>query len=402
MREPLPDGKVLGDELRAWAGALGAKSWVPQRYSPTAAVLARNRRVRVADPVLVGGFGDMCRETIAPLGYYSAGWCTSLAPLAPSGLRKPIGTAVREARRVAARRVRGAMVEASPPVHESFDTVDAFVQNPTVRAYEDEKVALDAFVTAVARLLDTGVAGATVLTPADTTLLAELGERVVNDFGATPAEPLTAARRVELREIAVEFARRVVDEQFTGKELAEEHMSEAFERVVTTYVNRLHRGKTLEGTEFYLRLRLDAVRIDEWRRNSARHRHEGRLILDGDPDGGRADDRIEADPTPSTTGSGDLVAEAAKIISEDKSHRIDGRLYWEARTAIRLLTTDLDVGTQGDLRRVISDLWCSEQPVDARSGSSGAAEMDVLLTLQTASRRARHALTEAAQAGEAS
>ncbi|WP_157139184.1 hypothetical protein [Gordonia alkanivorans] len=401
MREPLPESKSLQGELCGWSGALGKRRWVGERYSPSVALLMCSRRVEVADLDTIDRLGAVCRDTIGPLSCYSAGWYSSLAPLVPSGLRRSIGAAVREARRAAVRKVRGAMVRSEPSVDESFDTVQNFVETPISRAGVDEKVALDGFVSAIVRLLDAGAAGSTILTEEETTVLAELGERVVDDFGAEPEEPLTAERRAELRTTAITFVERVIADRVKGKDRSDPRLSEAFERVVTTYVNRLHRGKPLEGTEYYLKLRLDAVRLDEKRRTAVRRLHERRLIVADDPDRSQADDRVENTPDPAADAANELLAVIAATIAEDPDQQIDGKLCWEGRTAITLLTIGgtLDIASPGEVRRVAAQLWRSEQPADARSESAMKAGMNVYLTLETAGRRARRSLADTLDAG---
>lgn len=401
--KPLPEGKTLDGELRGWAGSLGARKWVGERYTPTVALVTRSPKVRVDDPETIGELGRACREVIAPLGCYSAGWFSSLAALVPRGLRKPVSLAVREYRREAARKVRDNMITSEPPVIESFTAVRAFSRSGTGRAAVDEQAALDGFVSGIVRLLDAGTVGSSILAEDETLVLAELGERVVNDFGAVADEPLTARRHAELREVATSFAEAVIADRLPEKDRTDPHLAEAFERVVTTYVNRLHRGKSLVGTEYYVKLRLDAVRIDEIRRASVRRRHETEMIVAVKRRSGTAE-RTGEDPDEGSTNARRLFSAAARIIAEDPRLRVDGRPDWEARTAIELLTNagNLDIGSSRQVRSLVADLWYAEQPTDARSDSSTAAGAHVWLIMQTASTRARRSIADTVPAGEVS
>ncbi len=389
IRSPISDMHTLTGELHGWCGALGRKAWFGERYCATSALMARSRQVRIADAETIANFGEACHDAVAPLSRYTAGWFTSLADVTPVGLRKPIGVAVREARRAAARSVRRSLA-ATPAVHESFATVRDFALGPGKRTDADEVIALDTFATAIAKLVHRGFTGDHVLTDADRADLADLGDRVMTEFGAVPDEPLSDRRRDELRGVAVEFLNRVIAERFGNRAFDPDHLAEAYERVVTTYVNRLHAGKALEGTEFYLLVRLDAVRIDEWRRGTIRRRRQTHLVTGDDQGSARADDRLEDTTAPSDSGPDDLLRVAATLIGQDRASRVDGELCWEARTAMALLTAGLDLdGSQQVLRETISGRWQAEQPGDSRSQASSAAEMTVLLMMQTAVTRAR-------------
>lgn len=406
MREPLPESKTLTGALRGWSGALATRQWFGGRYTPTGALVMRSPKVCLDDADTTHSVVTACVEVVEPLSRYTAGWCDSLDSLSPKGLGNPVGTAVREARRFAEQRVRAAMTEQEPTVHDSWESVAAFVAEPSTRHMVDEQIALNAFVTKIVLLIDKGVTGKHTLTEAETGLLGELGDQIINELGAVPDEPVTPERLAELRAQAIEFLERVVAERFAGARYKHDHMPEAFERVVTTYINRLRVGKPLEGTEFYLKLRLGAVRVDEWRRLDRLRRKERDLVAGDDPDSGRAGDRIEDSTAPSSSiEAGDLLGSARAKIAADPSNRDGGTLSWEAKMALSILDGGSDteqMPTQRDLRAFVADRWNTEQPNDSRSSSGQAAAMHVLLLMETAVNQARRDLDAEFGTGEAS
>ncbi|MGW0039416.1 hypothetical protein [Gordonia sp. NPDC003376] len=391
MPEPLPDGKPLKNEMHAWSGAVGAMPWCAGRYSATAAQVLRSPRILVGDRATVDRIVDVCGAAVDPLSRYSAGWCGSVAPLVPRGMRGRLGGAIRNARRAIPCRIRRAMTGAPPTVHTSPEDLEGFLDDPTARHDDDAQVALDTFVTQIDVLVERGRIGEEVLSESERSLLLELAEQVIDELGAVREERLTAERVAELRPAAVEFLERVLKDQFADRRCRADHMSEAFERVVTTYVNRLHQGKSLAGTEYYLRMRLAAVRVDEWRREEVRRRHTTRFVAGADVGSARADDRVEDGTAPdalsSVVGGGGYLGIVLGNIDDNDLYRVGGEPCWEARVARDLLSirglTVLDAGPGEPVAEVLRR-WGSERPTTARSPSPEAAAMAVQLIIRTA------------------
>lgn len=403
MSVPHPESKALTNEIRAWSGALGSKAWFAQHYNATTALLLTRTKVRVGEAETLRDAVRSCVELVAPLSRYSAGWATSLDPLRPRGV--PV-VAVREAQRAAARDVRRDMIASVPPVHSTMETLRAFFAYPQERHPRDEYVTLCGYVTRIARAVETGGPAKQPLTEEQRQLLADLVMAVGDERGATPRRQPTEKELAGLRRQAVAFLREVVREQFVDGGYDQELMAEAFERVVRTYVNRLILGKPLEGTEYYLKLRLSAVRIDAWRAEQRKRKNEGSFVAGADRGSSRADDRIEDTTAPESDVDvvGVLMA-AAAMIEADELNRIAGQLNWEATMACALLRQDLltsDAPTRHDLQEAVAAAWAAGAPQNAISASSKAAVMRVLLLMRTSATRARKALNDEFDEGAAS
>lgn len=395
IHTPSPESKALQNELQSWSGLLARTDWFSLEYTPTSAAVLKSRSVRVSDAETPRHILRSCVEIIEPLSRYSAGWCDSLATLAPSGLRRPVSTAVREAQRFGARAVRSDMSQTDPQVQMSRHTVRQFLVTPATRHRHDERVAVDAYLTKVALLVEKGVTGKTTLTEAETSTLTELGTRLI-DHGAQPADRPGEEEVAGFRRTAVAFLNRVVETHFADGGHRHEHMAEAFERVVTTYVNRQCLGKPLEGTEHYLKLRLAAVQIDEWRRERRRRSGEHSLVAGQDSGSARADDRAEDTAAPnSAVGAHEVVSTAIQMIDADSTLYVDGQLCWEGVMATTMLAGGLGVdpdATQSELSNALVERWTADRPRDSRSTSARAAAMDALLLARTAVNRALRSL----------
>ncbi|MFT4127078.1 MAG: hypothetical protein QM662_12730 [Gordonia sp. (in: high G+C Gram-positive bacteria)] len=381
MHPPLPDSKALGGELLSFSGTLGQRSWVGQQYSPTAALILGRPSVPIADPATVVEVIRAITDVVDPLSRYTAGWCDSLAALRPPRLRNPVATAVREAQRSGVRAVRRDMTGGPAPVHRTATSVHQFLAHPQARHRHDEMIALNAFVTKVARLVADGRTGSTLLTRDELQILTRLSAELIEAAGATPARPPTEDQLAEYRRIARAVLDRVVREQFTGAKYPREYLSEAYARVLTTYVNRLARGQSLDGTDFYLRLRLRAVEIDEWRREVRRGRHES---ASGPAERGPADTENTGDTATDDGALRTILTTAISIIATDPAHTVDGRLSWEAAMAISLLENHRDHGRHPNPVETVIAAWDAQRPTTSRSPSARAAAMAVQLLMRTA------------------
>lgn len=403
MPRPRPDGGALKQELRSWSGNLGRTNWFGQVYSPTAGLLMKRRRERISDDPTIGTILRSVAELVAPLSRYSAGWGESLAALRPSGV--PV-VCVREAQRYAVRAVRKEMTDRPAAVHAEVVTLRGFLVRPEARHTRDAHIALCAYSEVLARAADT--ARITLQTDGDserdrlTEFLSELAEHL--------GEPLrrewSAAEMEDFRKRAVAFLSDVVADHFSDKKFDPELMTEAFERVVTTYVNRLRIGKSLSGTEHYLGLRMSAVQMDKWRREGAMQKRETRLVTGDQTGSSRADDRIEGcDSASNDHENASILVSAVRILEEDPANHLGRTLDWETSTAAAILRGGDDprwsrAQTHNDLRRMILAVWESGRPERARSSSASAGAMRVLLLMQSAIDRARRELDQTFGEGE--
>lgn len=369
MVEPLPDGKALTDELRAWSGALARRGWFAERYGPTPALLLRSPKVRSDHVEDWNTVAQTCADLIEPLSRYSAGWCNSLGELRPAGLAAPVATGIREHQRQACRVVRNDMC-APGEVIETEDAAKDFVEEPVPRYEIDAATAVSVYARGLRRILDERRSQSHVLDGGEAQLLAGHLDRVISEFGVDlPAGP-TAEEMERHVDDATAFLRPILENHYAragGRDA--DHLAEAYARVHKTYVNRLAKGLPLEGTEGYLALRMKAVAIDAWRRERRRTRSEQEAWVEGNDAGsGPVDD----------DGSSVVAAAARLLDSESKC--------WEVQIAQQILTGHFagDITDSPALRATIESHWTNDQPPDSRSSSAGAAAMDVLLLMRSA------------------
>lgn len=385
MTPPKPDSKCLVNDMNAWAHAIGRATWFGDRYALSAKSFLTDPTVALVDPEGVEAASRACADAVEPLTRYSAGWVRSLDVLRPRGLTNQVTSAIREAQRWSATRVREDMRKGGTPVQETQARLDSFLSRPEVRHARDEQLALNAFATKL---------GATVLRwqenreadPQRDAVFFAQRQVAITDYGAVPEKTRSAAEQAELRQRAKDFLDPVMERLVAAGKYSPEHLSEAYLRVLTTYTNRLAKGEPLEGSEHTLVLRLGAVRVDEIRRRTGR----GRLrSFASDPSGdGRSDDRIE-DPAELDDELARLVGLVVDLIRADSALRVDGELCWEAQTAVDLLErTDTDLGALDAVADRVERAWCEARSGRSRSASAKQAATDVMLMLRTFTSRA--------------
>lgn len=374
MAEPLPDGKALTDELRAWSGALARRGWFAESYGPTPALLLRSPRVRSDQAADWNTVAQTCADLIEPLSRYTAGWCNSLGELRPAGLAAPVATGIREHQRQACRVVRGEMC-APDGVIETEPTATDFVADPAPRHDIDTASAVSVYARGLRRILGEGRAQTHILDEAEAQLLTQHLDRVIADFGVELAAEPTAEEMARHAGDATAFLQPIIEGHYAragGRDA--DNLAEAYARVHKTYVNRLAKGLPLEGTEGYLALRIKAVTIDAWRREHRRTAGERAAWEEGH----------DAPPGPLDDGGHSVVAAAARELASENG-------CWEVRIAQQILTSQFagDVTDSAALRSTIESHWMNEQPSDSRSASAAAAAMGVLLLMRSAIGRAR-------------
>ncbi|GAB19683.1 hypothetical protein GOEFS_093_00120 [Gordonia effusa NBRC 100432] len=388
MTRPTPESKVLTGELRSWSGVFARTKWFATQYTSTAALMLKGRNVRVSDAETLDAIVRASGELIDPFARYSAGWSTSLAVLRPKNLRNAVLVAIREAQRYGARLVRRDMTTVEP-VQNTHERAMGFLADPAHRHQRDRQTALDAYLAKVSDIISAADTSRKRLTDAERALLVDLTNVLINELGAVPIVPLSEDKESDNLAIATEFLADVVFTALRGRSYDERHVAQAYERVLITYLNRLRRGLSLEGTEDYFLMRLTAVRIDEWRREVRRKDREARFVA-ADDDGVRADDRVDELTAPDEGPARRTIKTAIGYIGSDPNLRIDGRLYWEAETAIAILAGEIgeSAASRRDLRAVVANRWGVQRPVHARSATSALAATDVLRLMRAAVNRA--------------
>lgn len=395
MVPPKPDSKCLENDMNAWAEAIGKAEWFGDRYAPVIKSFLTNRRVALADPAAVDEAARVCADAVEPLSRYSAGWVRSLDVLRPRGLPNQVASAIREAQRWSATRVRDDMSCGAEAVQETQRRLDGFIAHPETRHAHDQQLALDAFATKL---------DATVLRwhekrgtdPKRDAVLVAQRQAAITEYGAVPAKAPSAADQERLRRQAADFLDPVMEELVASGKYSPEYLSEAYLRVLKTYTNRLAKGQPLKGTEHFLVLRLRAVKVDEFRRSSGR----GRTVsFSSNQDGeGHSDDRVEdrIDELDQDDELGRLVADAVELIRADPAQWVDGELYWEAQTAVDLLTgAALELGVADAVIGHVERAWCETRPAHSRSVSAAQAATEVMLMMRTSTNRALRARGEA-------
>jgi hypothetical protein len=385
MPPPKPGTKELDGELKSWAGTVGKRKWVAERYGPTAALLLRSRSVDSADPEQWAAVFVACAELIEPLSRYTAGWSDSVHTTQPQGLPARISTPLREIARRVPKAVRVSMArENADAVIATADSADDFIDHPHRRHPQDARTAVLTYGVKVRALLTSGL-------PGSRDVRERAAERIRDHLAALlseldvdlPPEP-TGAERTAADQEAFRFLDRIVATKFANLNEADpryEHFAEAHTSLLTTYRNRLLAGLSLEGTENYIHLRLRSVKIDTWRRKSREGPHENL-------DRGATNAAAVSDPVPTESNAHvEQVRRAARSIAADPTLRTPaGEPYWEARTAAGILLGAIALNVD-DLKNEIAAIWDEQAPVDSRSRSAGQAAQDVRLIMKAALER---------------
>lgn len=389
MRLPKPDSKCLANDMNAWSTAVIGAEWFSRRYSPTARALLAKPKVVVADYRIIDEAEIVCGELVEPLSRYSAGWVKSLAVFRPGGLSNPVTSAIREAQRYGATRVRVGMTRGDDPVLRSAASADDFLRRPQTRHRCDQQTALDGFVSKLGEtILRAGNRPQGSGSDDQTELMRCQQRRAIEEYGAAQRIALTDEQREANRQQAVAFLDPVLNDLVKQHRYQQKYLSQAYESVLRTYLNRLASGRQLDGTEHFLRLRLTAVRIDEWRSQQAKRKRESPFVMNQDG-AGHSDDRMDLPPDADSAGLDDLVTRTIELINTDPRQQLNNQLSWEAAMAIELLSGKaLELENVDEVTAYIEKAWRERRPTHGRSVAAAQAAMDVMLLLRTATNRA--------------
>lgn len=395
MTMPRPTAGKLPDELHGWAGKLGVCDWFGPAYHPSLTVFMRKQRLPIADRTTLTAALAACADLIEPLSRYSVGWCDTLMVLNPVGWPKDVLLAVREGARKAPGAVRELMV--TDGVIATRGTAGDFVHDQSRRHDKDTRASLEVYLHNLRRIQLTGTGIPRSLTEDEKAALSERFSSLVSDYGVAPAEVPSAEELAELRRLAREFLDAIIDKQVVEKERNSALAGEAYERVLTTYVNRLAKGAPLAGTEWMFRSRIEDVRKDEYIRDCKKLEHEERLTHRDDPDDPGTRDNAVVVEQPGQTGPSDTMVAAADIVRSDPAARFPGggELYWEAALAIEfLLGRPMSSSGPRLFRREIQSLWSPDIAPECRFGTATGAAGYVATLIESAVNRARRGLSD--------
>ncbi|WP_345314418.1 hypothetical protein [Gordonia alkaliphila] len=392
MPKPMPDRKIVKEHLLSWAGKLGAAKWFRDEYPRTGTIL-RDRNVRVQEPQTAQVI-ELCAEYIDPLARYSAGWVNSLAALKPSGLRRDVSNALRDASRLAAGAVRTAM--ANPPsVQASAASLTSFLEDQSGRHEADEQTALNAYVTKLVSVLGDGHGYGVTLSPEESEAVAKHRD-MLTELGARD----TAVDEATLRKLRSEI-KKALEAVVESDARLQRHpdVGIAFESILTTCVNHRLNGRAVRAIR-----PSDFLRRIKGRGVSALKMREGEL-----PDEERvAGPSLGVPGEPGAAqivGLGDLLALAIADLDSDEELRLGDALCWEAEFVRSELLAELGGEHHGDVGRKLfrvrtREAWTAEQPKNSRNRAAAAAVIDCEALMRGLIARAQRRLLEEQEGGE--
>ncbi|HMS75894.1 hypothetical protein [Gordonia sp. (in: high G+C Gram-positive bacteria)] len=389
MTMPRPTAGKLPDELHGWAGKLGACDWFGPAYYPSLTVFMRKQRLPVADRATLTAGLAACADLVEPLSRYSVGWCDTLMVLNPVGWPKDVLLAVREGARKAPGAVRELMVVDG--VIATQNSAGDFVRDQTRRHRQDTRTSLQAYLHHLRRIRLTGNGIPRELADDEKATLSERFSSLVRDYGVEPADELSENELAELRRLAKEFLDAIIDKQVVERERNSPLAGEAYERVLTTYVNRLSKGMTLAGTEWMFRSRIEDARKDKYIRHSKQLEHETPLTQRDDPDDSGTRDNAVAVAPPAQAEPTDMMSIAADFVRTDPAARLSssGELCWEASLAIDFLLGRTTSASGPRLfRREIQSLWSPDIAAECRFSTAAGAAGYVAALIEGAVNRA--------------
>ena len=118
-----------------------------------------------------------------------------------------------------------------------------FVCDQSSRHNVDTRASLEVYLHNLRRIQLTGKGIPRPLTDDEKAVLSERFSGLVRDHGVAPADEPTAEELTELWRLAREFLDAIIDKQVVENEQNSALAGEAYERVLTTYVNRLAEGR---------------------------------------------------------------------------------------------------------------------------------------------------------------
>lgn len=385
MVGPLPDKKSVQDFLKSWAGRLSQAQWYRDTY-PQTAIIFSDPSVP-ALPENAARVLQACNDHVDPLARYSAGWVDSLKELEPKGIRGRLSRALRDVGRYAAGQVVRAMA-AEPGVRSSDEALEGFICDQSVRHDANEATALDAYLTKLAQVVAAGRGYGTVLTPADVQALNEYAE-ILNRLGAedTALDDATVAEYHRKARLALEV---IVREDH--RLLNDDYLAVAFESLMTTYVNKLVNGESVD--DFGPRIvwkRIKSRKTDE----ASKTMKEGESLDDDRPTAAPRVLTVPGDPTNALISVVRVIETAVGYLDADKDLRTDdGALCWEAEMVRAEFLSELKEDDRSNVKKRkftprVREAWTQQRPTNARSTSAVAAVMDCEMLLRTTLNRAQ-------------
>ncbi|GAC50391.1 hypothetical protein GOACH_24_00120 [Gordonia aichiensis NBRC 108223] len=403
MSPPPPEKKVTDNELRAWSGTLGSSTWFRVVYGDTTGLVMCEPKVRFSDAKTWENAIEACRETVEPLTRYTGGWASAFGRIRPPRLPGNVATAIRNYERGTPAAVRRGLVGPSGIMQTASHTT-AFISDQSSRAETDIRTAGQFYVDGLATLVSAARVGDAELDDATCRRLAEHLAEVLAALDVESTEDPAADVSDAQRSAATDFLNSVITNGLPIRKADLDNLAEAYVRVHKTYVNRLRHGKPLEGTEGYLRMRLESIRQEKGRLAAIRDKHEQPLNVDGDPNTIRAHDGAD-DPATSKSEiyrARALVELAVQVLLNDPGLVLDGNRLWEADLAIAILRGDVSPGeaSSQQLSRFIQEAWETERPANSRSRTGRASAMDVTLLMRTAISTAQRLRSETDTGGK--
>ncbi|WP_395127758.1 hypothetical protein [Antrihabitans spumae] len=354
---PRPKKELVEVEMPGWAGMLAAREWVRQRYGPTAARLAWQRREESRDADAWFEVSRLVVDFVDPLSRFTVQFIAAAHDARPDSLPSDAYELVRGAERRVPTYVRSVMAgpardEAIGGVIDSEDRVDAFLADFDSRRDTYLPVAIRGFgwclLDKLLHLDDPEVERS----------LRKCIDNITARYGdiENPPRPLT--------EDEVAFVHATLLAEFDADPaLRQLDTGEAYERAAKTLGNRLILGQRVTRTRI-VRAHLKWIEKDEARREA-----KSAIPKEFVPEPPRSD---------RSTLDNKLARAHAQLMTFPEYH--DDRVSWERHLALKILDNPLVMHAADTIDELVDQAWHSiDDPPPTHAVSADTASAGTLV-----------------------